>query len=261
MEPAEKQEILERYEEARRLCRIGQHDNANAILVDLCERLPKNMNMQYARALCLAGAGRLDEARNLCDALVRNHGDTRAEHLLVRLDAVHIHKAPGRKRTLVGIWRRRLTPWLRESLKVVGGGVVGGLLALIAAYVVLRVDTSGLSFIARAVDSARAGIVSNVDGPDVAVGSVAVELNNQTATELTVRVEQRPYMTIAAGKAVQIQIMPGKRYFSALRLGGGGGDGIVDYLEIAGPSRVVFVDKPEGGVAARVEPLKAQQGP
>jgi predicted esterase len=63
------------------LYRQGRYQDALSLLDGVDREFPRTRNVMYARALCLAGLGRKNEAVELCDALLERFAEPRAVEL------------------------------------------------------------------------------------------------------------------------------------------------------------------------------------
>ena len=85
------EEALARFKEADALFRKGRHQDAYNMLHTVSLSFPDRASVLYPMALCLTELDRLPEARDLCEALVRDHGHAAArEHLRVIEDLEEI---------------------------------------------------------------------------------------------------------------------------------------------------------------------------
>lgn len=77
----------QRFNEAKQLFAEGRYADALAILQALDAAYPNDRHLLHPMALCLARLGRTDEARALCERIVRDFDDPKARALLRELDA------------------------------------------------------------------------------------------------------------------------------------------------------------------------------
>lgn len=80
------EEAKAQFQTAETLYAQGQHAQALQVLQRLDQRFPNTKNILYPAALCLAGLGRDQDAANLCDRLIQQWQDERAQTLRARLN-------------------------------------------------------------------------------------------------------------------------------------------------------------------------------
>ncbi|MDX9974457.1 MAG: tetratricopeptide repeat protein [FCB group bacterium] len=69
------------FEESKRLFSEGRFGEALVILIQLDAEHPNDRHLLYPLALCMAKAGRTEEARNLCNRLIQEFNDPKAAEL------------------------------------------------------------------------------------------------------------------------------------------------------------------------------------
>ena len=81
------QEGTRKFQEADALFRQGRFQESHALIEELMAVYPNTKNLLYSKALCLANLGKPQEADNLCDYLIRQFRDPRAQALKTRIAA------------------------------------------------------------------------------------------------------------------------------------------------------------------------------
>ena len=79
------QEGQRKFQQADTLYRSGQYQEALGLLNELNRAYPNTKNVLYPAALCLDKLGRSPEALPLCDQLIQQHQDPRAERLKAKI--------------------------------------------------------------------------------------------------------------------------------------------------------------------------------
>lgn len=80
-------EFRQRYEEACALYDGGDYSGALALIDEAAGARPGSPSLLYARALCLSGLRRYDEALEACNVLIREYHDVRGVQLTARIAA------------------------------------------------------------------------------------------------------------------------------------------------------------------------------
>jgi len=149
-------EAQQQFQKAGQLYRAGKFADALSILDGLSAAFPNKAEVVHARALALAGLGRLIEAANLCDTLTRL-GDSRGEVLKSKL-AVR-PPAPGRPQS-VGAFRGT------RRIKLAAAVVTTLVIAAGVIYYVASRETKPLPSPAR--EPAPAGVPTHASEPSPA---------------------------------------------------------------------------------------------
>ncbi len=79
------QEATERFRESDTLFREGRYHEALVYLEELDHLFPNSKNVLYPKAMCMDRLGRIPEALALCDQLIAQFQDPRAQALKERL--------------------------------------------------------------------------------------------------------------------------------------------------------------------------------
>ena len=90
-------DLRERYSRATSLYKSGRFEEALAIIYELQAAYPNNPSLLYSRALCIASAGRLDEASSLCDLLIQQFLDVRGVQLKAQIAVRQADAAEARR--------------------------------------------------------------------------------------------------------------------------------------------------------------------
>jgi len=102
----EGEDAREKYEEAKRLYREGQYEEAQEIFDEVALRRPDSKHIMYSRALCLAALGRMQEAHFVHDKLASIGGSTgrklsqRLDEKFVELQRAKLKEQPDAHRVL-----------------------------------------------------------------------------------------------------------------------------------------------------------------
>ncbi len=81
------QTAQQQFQQADRLYREGRYAEALALLNALNKEFPNTKNLMYAAALCLEKVGNIEEAKFLCNALIRQFDYGKAKELLTSIES------------------------------------------------------------------------------------------------------------------------------------------------------------------------------
>ena len=86
-------ELFEKYEKANAFYRDDKPEDALRILDELNRAVPDNPTLMYARAMVLVQLRRHDEADEICDRLIREHGVAHGVRLKAQIAAARADEA------------------------------------------------------------------------------------------------------------------------------------------------------------------------